>query len=249
MLPERKAVMATETQNTPAAEQAAEATKRAADADARQTKSAARKEAAQLQRSAKSEARLTEEAADAKARLTRQAADAHAAEKKDDAKEQARQIRHAAEVDARATVEAVAKDNVQAASELTQRVWERNIELAVSLVPAYVDAYERTAKSFSALYRQTGETAGELGERSTVTPRSVGEALVQAGQAASQLPQAVGETLSEVAAAISRVPEALSGSFNGQVPPSLPALFEAQADLIRETAEATASATRQRLTH
>jgi hypothetical protein len=82
-----------------------------------------------------------------------------------------------------------------------------------------------------------------------VTPRSVGEALVQAGQAASQLPQAVGETLSEVAAAMSRVPEALSGSFNGQVPPSLPALFEAQADLIRETAEATASATRQRLTH
>jgi chromosome segregation protein len=208
--------MATETQSSAAAEKDTDAVKRAAEADARQTKQvagtqakqtkdAARKQAAQVEQAAKTDARLTEDAADAKARLTRQAADAYAAQTKDAAEAEARQIRHAAEVDARATVEAVAKDNVQVASELTRRVWERNIELAVSIVPAYLEAYERAAKSFSAVHRQTGRAAGQIGEGYTAAPRSVGE--------------------------------------------SIPALFGAQADLIRETAEATASAARQRLTH
>jgi hypothetical protein len=143
----------------------------------------------------------------------------------------------------------VAKDNVQAASDLTRRVWERNIELAVSVVPAYLEAYERAAKSFSALYRQTGQAAGQIGEGYTAAPRTLGEVLVKAGEAASRMPQVVGETLSEVTAAVSRVPGVVGESVSGQVPQSIPGLLGAQADLIRETAEATATATRQRLTH
>jgi hypothetical protein len=44
-------------------------------------------------------------------------------------------------------------------SELTQRDVERNIELAVTVVPAYRDGYERAAKSFSAFSHQTGPAA------------------------------------------------------------------------------------------
>jgi hypothetical protein len=141
----------------------------------------------------------------------------------------------------------VAKDNVEAATELTRRMWERNIELAVSLVPAYLDAYERTAKSFGAFYRQTGEAAGRIGQSYTSAPRAVGEVLVKAGRAAGEVPQALGEKLSQVATEVSRVPEVVGASVSGQVPQSIPGLVDAQADLIRETAEATVSAARQRL--
>ena len=139
-------------------------------------KDGAHKQATQVEQAAKTEARLTEDATNAKARLTKQAADAYAAKTKEETDAEARQIRHAAEVDARATVEAVAKDNVEAASELTRQVWDRNVELAVSMVPAYLEAYERAA-SRSALYRQTGQTAGQIGESYTSAPRSVGEVL------------------------------------------------------------------------
>ena len=100
-----------------------------------------------------------------------------------------------------------------------------------------------------ALYRQTGQAAGQIGESYTSAPRSVGEVLVKAGEVASQLPQAVGETLSEVVATVTRVPGVVGDSVSGRLPQSIPALFDAQADVIRETAEATASATRRRLTH
>jgi hypothetical protein len=143
----------------------------------------------------------------------------------------------------------VAKDNVQAVSELTQRVWQRNIELAVSVVPSYLDGYERAAKSFSAFWHQTGQAVGQIGEGYTSAPRSVGEVLVKAGEAASQLPQAIGESVSEVAAAVSRMPGVVGDSVSGQVPQAIPALLDAQADLIRETAAATASAGRKRLTN
>ena len=72
---------------------------------------------------------------------------------------------------------------------------------------------------------------------------------MKAGEAASQMPKAIGETLSQVAAEASRVPGVVGDSVSGQLPQSIPALFDAQADVIRETAEATTSATRQRLTH
>jgi hypothetical protein len=219
--------MASETQNAKPAAKAPAAVRRAAEADARQTT----------------------RVASAEAKQTKEAARKQAAQLQREAKADAREIREAAEVDARATVEAVAKDNVQAASELTRRVWERNIELAVSMVPAYLDAYERAAQSFSALYRQTGETAGRIGEGGTAAPRAVGEVLVKAGEAASQAPQAVGESFSEVVAVLSRMPAVVGASLSGQAPQAVPALFGAQADLIRETAEATASATRERLAH
>jgi hypothetical protein len=128
-------------------------------------------------------------------------------------------------------------------------MWERNIELAVSVAPAYLEAYERAAKSFSALYRQTGQAAGQISEGYTAAPRSLGEVLVKAGEAASQMPQEVGDTLSQLGAAVSRVPGVVGDSVSGQLPQSIPALLGAQADVIRETAEATAWATRQRLTH
>ncbi len=143
----------------------------------------------------------------------------------------------------------MAKDNVQAVSEVTQRLWERNIELAVSFVPAYLDGYERAAKSFSALWQQTGQAAGQIGEGYTSAPRSVGEVLVKVGEAASQIPQSIGESFGEVFAAASRVPGVVGNSVSGQVPQAIPALLDAQADLIRETATATATAGRKRLTH
>ena len=59
------------------------------------------------------------------------------------------------------------------------------------------------------------------------------------------MPQAVGESFGEVAAALSRVPAVVGESLSGQAPQAVPALFAAQADLIRETAEATATATRR----
>ena len=66
----------------------------------------------------------------------------------------------------------------------------RLMPVAVSVVPAYLDAYERATKSFSALYRQTGQAAGQINDGYTATPHSLGEVLVKAGEAASQLPQA-----------------------------------------------------------
>jgi hypothetical protein len=59
----------------------------------------------------------------------------------------------------------------------------------------------------------------------------------------------VGESFSEVTSALSRVPAVVGESLSGQSPQAVPALFAAQADLIRETAEATSTATRRRLTH
>jgi hypothetical protein len=184
--------------------------------------------------------------AEAEARQLKQAARGRAAQIERDAQAEAREIRDDAQADADATVEAVAKDNVEAVTELTRRVWERNLELAVRLLPAYIDAYERTAKSFSALYRQGGQAAGQVGASSSA-PRLVGEAVAEAGQAAGKLPQVVGQTLAEAAIAASRVPQVLGEAISGQLPQSLPGFFGAQADLIRESAEATATATRQRL--
>lgn len=186
-------------------------------------------------------------AAEAEARQIKEAARGQAAQIERTAKDEAREIRDDAEADARATVEAVGKHNVEAVTELSRRVWERNVELAVSLVPAYLDAYERTAKSFSALYRQTGQAAGQIGERSTSAPRLVGEAVAEAGQAAAKLPQVVGETLTQAAVAASRVPQVVGDAISGQVPQSVPGFFGAQADLIRENAEATVAAARDRL--
>jgi hypothetical protein len=56
------------------------------------------------------------------------------------------------------------------------------------------------------------------------------------------------EALSEVGSTVSRVPEVVGQSLSGQVPQSLPGLVDAQADLFSETAEATASAARERFT-
>jgi hypothetical protein len=60
-------------------------------------------------------------------------------------------------------------------------------------------------------------------------------------------PQALGVSFSEVTAVLSRVPAVVGDSLSGQVRQAMPALFGAQADLIHETA--TASATGKRLTH
>ena len=72
---------------------------------------------------------------------------------------------------------------------------------------------------------------------------------MKVGEAASQIPQAIGESFGEVVAAASRVPGVVGNSVSGQVPQAIPALLDAQADLIRETATATATAGRKRLTH
>ena len=61
-------------------------------------------------------------------------------------------------------------------------------------------------------------------------------------------PQALGVSFSEVTAVLSRVPRSsATRSAAGCRPQAMPALFGAQADLIHETA--TASATGKRLTH
>jgi hypothetical protein len=237
--------MATNPSTTP---KSTDAPKRGTNGETTKAKDDARKQAEETVAAAKAEAQRTELRAQAEAERTRQAADAYATQTRARANAEADETRTAAEHDVQTTVAAVSKEDVRDATELTRQVWERNIELAVSLAPAYLDAYERAAKSFGNLHRQTGQTVAQVGEGVTGAPRPVGEVLVQANQAAAQLPQVIGESLTAWANALGRLPEAMLSTTGAQVPQAIPALADAQAKLVDETVEAAATAARTRLT-
>ncbi len=239
------------TQNPGSTPKTTDAPKRNADGEGKGPKGPkanGTEQAQETQRAAQAEARRIEREAQEQAARTQGAADAFAAQTLLAADAQAREARDAAEHDVQTTVAAVAKEDVRSATELTRQVWERNVELAVSLAPAYLDAYERAVKSFGAVHRQTGRSLAQVGEGVTDVPRPVGDVLVQAGEAAAQLPQVIGQSFTAWATAMSRLPEAMLATTGAQVPQTLPALVDAQADAVEQTAEATATAARTRLT-
>jgi hypothetical protein len=119
--------------------------RQAAGAQARRITEGAQREAAQKAEAAAEEAGRVGQAAQAQARQIRQAAQAEAQTAQSPAPS-AGQDRPE-----RTT-------SVPSLSDLTREPWERKMELAMSVVPAYLRIYESAVKTFGAAYRQAGAT-------------------------------------------------------------------------------------------
>jgi hypothetical protein len=163
------------TRRTQAVNAEAAKVKSAAAAEARGTREAADREAAKVRQAAVAEARTIKETARKDADEVKKAAADEAGRVRKDAKAQAGEIRQAAQAEAQARpeTETGAPDAAQempgrgvpSLDELTRKVWERNMELAMSMVPAYLRIFESAAKTFSA-YRPVDGTGGRFASAS-----------------------------------------------------------------------------------
>lgn len=135
----------------------AEQIRTAAERDAQRITEAAQAEADKIRRAAEADARRTRKAMEAEARRTELATQAREAEARDAeeaAQAEAERIRQAAgqsPADSLPAVLTLAQEQLQATTQLTQSVWERNLEFAVGMVPAYLKVYEDTFKGFGPL--------------------------------------------------------------------------------------------------
>lgn len=142
------------------------------------------------------------------------------------------------------STQSVARDAFKTTTDLSVELWERNVALASRFVPAYVDSYERTVKSFSSLWEQAGQSARSTGDAAQAV-RSASAPFAQAAEAVAEIPQAVGTALTQAAKAVAQVPRTLGESVSGPLPQTLPDLAKSQAAFLRDAAEASAAAVRQ----
>ena len=154
-------------QTRAAAERDAAKIRKAAEEAAEKIKRDAEAQADKIKRAAEAEARKTRKAIEAEARRT-ELANREAREAEQAARDEAEQIREAAAAaqerqPAGATFMAeFTREQLEAAGKLTQAIWERNLSLAVGMVPAYLDVYEQALAGVSPYSRAataTRETA------------------------------------------------------------------------------------------
>ena len=82
---------------------------------------------------------------------------------------------------------------VPSLNELTRKVWERNMELAMSMVPAYLRIYESAVRTFSA-YRSVDGTSGRHSSASGSGDDQVTQSVPDVADAeGAARPTAVGE--------------------------------------------------------
>jgi hypothetical protein len=198
-----------------AAPSAAERKREATAAKARQTKATAEREAARIREAAQAEASAIREAAQAEADAVKQAAEAEARETRKAVEAEARRTAKANDAEAQRAAErlrtaereaseirAAAQAEADQIVEEARRSATPNLQaLAQEQLRVLLETYEQGARTFSVLYREAGQLAGQLGRSATfgLVPFDGGQAV------------------------------------------------DGQAELIRETAEATASATREAL--
>jgi hypothetical protein len=140
---------------------------------------------------------------------------------------------------ARRTTEAMteaARENMQAGSQLTRDLIERNTELAMQVAPAVFQGYERALRSFATFYEQAGQQMGQMTGAMAQGPASVAESMTQAAQSMSQIPAQVGQTMAQAGQAASKVPKESMGG-QTDLPGSVAALASAQAAFMRDVAE------------
>lgn len=143
---------------TAAARAEAARIKSAAEREAKGIVEAAEQEALKIKKVAEAEARKTRKATEAEARrteLANQAREAETREAEEAAREKAERLKAAALVPAAEDPKAeelpamlsFAQDQFEAATKVTQAIWERNFELLTGGVPAYLKVYEQTVSA------------------------------------------------------------------------------------------------------
>ncbi len=140
----------------------------------------------------------------------------------------------AAGADAAAAARDAAKENVQATSDLTRDLIERNTELAMQMAPAFFEGYERSLRSFASLYEQAGQQMTQAVQAMAQAPRSATEGMTEAAKTLSGIPGSVGQALTQAG---EQAAQASSSSGGADLQKSMAALTNAQASFMRDVAE------------
>ena len=134
-----------------------------------------------------------------------------------------------------AAVRDAAKENVQATSELTRDLIERNTELAMQMAPAFFEGYERSLRSFASLYEQAGQQMTQAVQSMTQGPQSATQGMSEAAKTLSEIPASVGQAMTQAGQQVSQASG--SGGGGADLQKSMAALTNAQASFMRDVAD------------